>query len=490
MMVPRSYQFRSSKPAYPSGTNEKDGVATAVKERSPKAPKKNDKTSGTGKPAWLSSPMAATPSKPVVIPTRTRNTGTRTTKESPAKSRRISKTGRCHDPDSVPSSVAALLAMTSVPEPKPQPQDSTMSGSRYASKLGRRQEPGDGHLGCSISTSSPQSWGVLLSPPDEFESEYGSVGSNTTVGAESFVRSLSTESMPSLDEDCESSTSPSSSIPSTPGWSIRSHNGYERRPKELSSPKTEDCVLDHPLLPVFPIDELTSDDDVEPPLTRRNILSTSTSTLKSNLSASIALIRSAARSFTNFTAPAISRDEYLTRSLLSTINPPFTDERRPPPSHDPPDPALRRYLNPINLSPSELHIHHDHPQSAPNYDRCTASVQLQSYKRVPRPFDKASAPPIFASSKETTEAAIVGAAEEPFSIPGPKQREPRENSDFLRVIVLEMNMRRSGQLGDGAPGKARMSLPARLPSKKEGESIESGMAKEGVPRRWVAVDAY
>ena len=84
----------------------------------------------------------------------------------------------------------------------------------------------------------------------------------------------------------------------------------------------------------------------------------------------------------------------------------------------------------------------------------------------------------------------MGAAEEPFSIPGPKQREPRENSDFLRVIVLEMNMRRSGQLGDGAPGKARMSLPARLPSKKEGESIESGMAKEGVPRRWVAVDAY
>ena len=84
----------------------------------------------------------------------------------------------------------------------------------------------------------------------------------------------------------------------------------------------------------------------------------------------------------------------------------------------------------------------------------------------------------------------MAAAEEPFSTPGPRQREPRENSDFLRVIVLEMNMRRNGQLGDAVPGKARMSLPARLPSKKEGEMVESSMAKERVPRRWVAVGAY
>lgn len=486
MMVPRSYQYQSSKPAYSPNPSEKDAVAISARESSSKAPKKNDKASGAGKPAWLSSPMTATPSKPVVIPTRTRDSGTRKTKASPARSRRTSKIGGCHDPDSVPSSVAALLAMTSVPEPKPLPRDLKSRGSRYASKLMRSQEPDDGRLGSSISASSPQSWDVLLSPPDELDSAYGSFGSNTTVGAESFVRSLSTESMPSLDEDCGSSTSPSNSIPSTFGWSFKSHNGNERRSKELSSPKTEDCVLDHPLLPLFPIDEPTTDDDPEPPLTRRNLLSTSTSTLKSNLSASIALIRSAARSFTKFTAPAVSRDEYLTRSLFSTINPPFTDERRPPPSHDPPDPALRRYLNPINVSPSELHMHHDHPQSASDRDRCTASVQLQSYKRVRRPFDKASAPPIFASSIETAEAAIAAAAEEPL---GPRQREPRENSDFLRVIVLEMNMRRSGQLGEGVPGKARMSLPARLPSKKECESVESNVAKEGVPTRWVAIGA-
>lgn len=42
-----------------------------------------------------------------------------------------------------------------------------------------------------------------------------------------------------------------------------------------------------------------------------------------------------------------------------------------------------------------------------------------------------------------------------------KQREQRENSDFLRVVVLEMNMRRSGKLDVACQGRARYSLPAR-----------------------------
>ena len=226
-------------------------------------------------------------------------------------------------------------------------------------------------------------------------------------------------------------------------------------------------------------------------MSSRQGFSRSKSALKSNLSASIALIRSAARSFSNFTAPTVSRDEYLTRSLLS-MTPHFTDERRPLPTQGPPDPALRRYLNPINVSPSELHNHHDHLQSRSDGDRCTTSIQLQSYKRVPRPSNKASAPPIFISSTDEADVAIAAAAEEPFCTPSPRQREPRENSDFLRVIVLEMNMRRNGQLGDGAPGKARMSLPARQADKIEENEDESKSAtiEKGVPRRWVAIQAY
>lgn len=486
-MVPRAYQYQSQKPLH-ANINEKNGTAIAVREQSPAPSKRKDKPSGNGKPAWLSASTTSSPSRPVVIPTRTRNGGARKTREAMVKTRKLLEDENGHDRDSVPSSVAALLAMTSVPELKCHSKGLKGPRSRYAPRIKRREDTNHGPQGYAMSSSSPQSWDMLLSPPDEPDLEHSSFASDTTLDVSSFVRTLSTDSIPSLDEDSGSLTSPSISIPSTPELSMRARNGHERRIKELSLSKPEDCVLDHPLLPLSSADEPASEDDAEVLVTKDRGFSRSTSALKSNLSASIARIRSAARSFTNFTAPAISRDEYLTRSLLS-ISPPFTDERRPIPTPDPPDPALRRYLNPTNFSPCELHIHHDHPRSPPNRDRCTASIQLQSYKRVPRPFDKASAPPIFASSKEKADAAMVAAAEEPFITPYPRQREPRDNSDFLRVIVLEMNMRRSGLLGDGVPGKARIALPARQPCKKA--EVEEVEAVEGrVPRRWVAVGAY
>jgi hypothetical protein len=42
-----------------------------------------------------------------------------------------------------------------------------------------------------------------------------------------------------------------------------------------------------------------------------------------------------------------------------------------------------------------------------------------------------------------------------------KQREPRENPDFLRVLVGEMNMRRAGKFEADAAGKARMWIEGR-----------------------------
>lgn len=51
------------------------------------------------------------------------------------------------------------------------------------------------------------------------------------------------------------------------------------------------------------------------------------------------------------------------------------------------------------------------------------------------------------------------------SSPAARPREVRENGDFLRVIVLEMNMRRRGKLSDTAHGKAKLILPPRQPCK-------------------------
>lgn len=490
-MVPRSYLYQSSRPTSTSGGSEKGAVAVAVRERSSKIPNKNDRTHGNGKPAWLSSAPAPIPSRPVVIPTHTRVGGRRRTKESLTKVRRASEEDVCHDPDSVPSSVAALFAMTSLPESRCQLQAINGHKSRPTSRIQRKADASHRSPRNPISTASPQSWDLLLSSPDDLDAEYSSFGSDTTLDAGSFVRSLSTDSMPSLDDDCGSLTSPPTSVPSTPGMSVRSRSGYERQGKE-QSPKVENCILDHPLLAPRTADESDSDNDnnTEIPVNSHRGLLRPTSALKSNLSASFSLLRSAARSFSNFTTPAISRDEYLTRSLLP-ISPPFTDERRPLPTKTPPGPALRRYLNPINVSPSELHTHQDHLKAPSDRDRCTASIQLQSYNRGPRLSDKASAPPVFVSSKEKPDGAIVAAAEGPFSSPSPRQREPRENSDFLRVIVLEMNMRRKGQLGDGVPGKARMSLPARQAGKREGtEDVPGAAVEREVPRRWIAVRAY
>ena len=59
----------------------------------------------------------------------------------------------------------------------------------------------------------------------------------------------------------------------------------------------------------------------------------------------------------------------------------------------------------------------------------------------------------------------------------------RENSDFIRVAVLEMLMRRNGKLADNVPGRARWALPPR--QGRKGEYVVT----DGVPARWIGVSA-
>ena len=438
-----------------------------------KRTQRKEVSKGPVKPSMMLQASPATPSAPVVIPTRTQNGGQRRSKDPVP---RISFTPdgdeTPHDPQSIPSSVAALLAMTSLPE------------SRYERHQHRRRITHQGASGFArdkrisgarhaMSTSSPRSWGVLQSPPNELDPEDMSVDSDTTTGPLSSVRSLSSESMPSLDTDAESTFSASN--PSTPGISIRTRSS-EKKQKTPSSSIAEDCVLDHPLL-LLPVsidpDPYSTPTDAD--LLTPEITLPPKSSFKSNLTASLRLLKSAARSFSNFTAP-VQRDDYLARSLLS-ISPQFTDERRPLPSIEIPDPALRRYLNPITVSPAELHIYRDH--SIPN--SCTASIQLQTYKRAVNPSKKSSSPPVFVSNPLSREADQCFSSNSSTT----RQREPRENSDFLRIIVLEMNMRKVGKLSETSPGRARLWLPARQVVKAtEAEGEESG-----TPRRWVALAA-
>jgi hypothetical protein len=58
----------------------------------------------------------------------------------------------------------------------------------------------------------------------------------------------------------------------------------------------------------------------------------------------------------------------------------------------------------------------------------------------------------------------------------------RENSDFIRIAVLEMAMRRKGKLDDQRPGRARWALP---PRKAVTRAYKVG--SDGVPVRWLPV---
>lgn len=61
-----------------------------------------------------------------------------------------------------------------------------------------------------------------------------------------------------------------------------------------------------------------------------------------------------------------------------------------------------------------------------------------------------------------------------------RQREARENPDFIRIAVMEMAMRKRGKLDDQRPGRARWTLP---PRKAAGRAYVVGA--DGVPARWV-----
>ena len=66
--------------------------------------------------------------------------------------------------------------------------------------------------------------------------------------------------------------------------------------------------------------------------------------------------------------------------------------------------------------------------------------------------------------------------------PAVRPREQRANSDFIRVAVLEMAMRRAGKLGDRCSGRARLALP---PRKCSAQPYRVGA--DGVPARWIPI---
>ncbi|QSZ37217.1 hypothetical protein DSL72_009311 [Monilinia vaccinii-corymbosi] len=425
-------------------------------------------------------------SSPVVIPTRGHHDGfgfdpRKDRRQSTKRHSSTRSSRRSHDvysPDAVPPSVAALLAITTIPPPKSKKSVRRRGTSRQrltVDAILRHTAVSEKELSVTFGMSPME---LLLSPPEEIDST--DCCSESGPGSVLSSRTTSSDSAPSLDDGSlsDASTTPGSII--TP-----SSRGRRSLPTRRYQPTfSGECTLhDHPLSDVdveeldFRVFQITSDltkdqqpvTGVETP--RRK------SAFKSNLTASLRALKSAAKSFSSLTTPMITPDDFLTRSIMS-IDPkvPFTDERMPPLLLDTPTPALRRYLNPTTNAPIDAHVPASLSQtmSAP---QCTASIQMQTYKVSKSP--KGSSPTgLHRRRQGNSEQAFAEVASGPVA----RQRDMRENSDFIRIAVMEMAMRKNGKLDDRKPGRAKWALPPRQAPSKPYE-----IGDDGVPLRWTAL---
>ncbi|KAL8683760.1 MAG: hypothetical protein Q9186_000246 [Xanthomendoza sp. 1 TL-2023] len=483
-MNPRAYSLSSSPSQYLQRKS-RNGASTPAERPGtrPVESKPMTKRSTTTRPAKTIAISPATPSKPVIIPTRPK-TDRRHGKPFSRSEKMEEETRISLDLRAASSSDTALFAI-----PASQHSRHKFGGVRqYQKSRPIHIEPALAGDSEPSSASNPHSWKTLLSPPQEMDED------EDTLGHLSSFRSLSSESMPSLDTDTESAYT--SSSPSTPGLSASGRGLRERRLKSMSSSVPEDCKSNHPLLIVQPDVEQAAESSAAEFEAKEILLPSSTRpSFRSNLTTSLRRLKTAAKtlaslSTTTAASPPPSQNELPSRATLSR-NSQFADERRPLPWSEPPDPALRRYLNPITVSsPAEFYTHRDRePTPHGDSSSCTASIQMQPYRPGARKSEKASAPPVFlVASSSTSNTGKQQPSSSVVSHPttSSRHREPRENSDFLRVIVLEMNMRKTGKLSDAAPGRARLWLPAR----QVGRSCDDDdVDVDEIPRRWMPVNA-
>ncbi|KAA8652545.1 hypothetical protein EYZ11_002573 [Aspergillus tanneri] len=481
MMVPRAFLFTSVPSPIPS---RKPGKRNQPSKSTRDFVAVQD-ISGLDLPDKEASEIIQT-TRPVFIPPKRGRRGSTVHSDSGNNGPKVPKNSRTVRRPSI----ASILEATAIPVPR---RNWTIRESRKLPRGNHVQdfsrllmdgvESRESHL---LEGAGNTPLDILLSPPEG--SDKSVIGSDCDSETPSFSgRSMSLESTPSLDPGMESPDSTLSAL-LTPS-SHRSPS--ERRYRRWS--QCENCAFDHPLLETESPDPGEDGDDE--PTTPSSITPRSTaplsrsfprlgSTFKSNLTASLRAIKSAAQSVSTFATPSVQPDDFLTRSLF-TISPEMTDDRRPPPMEEPPSPALRRYLNPIIASPAEMYPYQDHPHESLDPRNCPVSVQMQTYRRSSKRGSRKSGFPLVCFEGREEQFLPF----DPEIPPITRQREPRENSDFLRMVVLEMNMRRSGKLRDDIPTRARVWLPPRKGNQNRFNPYDSyeDVEENSIPSRWVGV---
>jgi hypothetical protein len=523
MMVPRSFVHNPLALAQRrrSIISEKEPLST---------PRSIDSRSRSPSPSALSQPEIRykSSSDPVKIPNRnTRRTSTQPERPGPT-TLQIPKSVATSSPQNGPQkkeSAQDILSSTTIPirkKPRRRPAQRLPNCDYVAdfSKLLRDdvQTQSEGNL--SGSWTNPHFEG-LFGNIDGFMEDQMIVGSEGVDASILSTRSISSESMPSLASPDDFS---SNDMPSVSPATIRSPSDHRLR--QVAS--SEDCSNQHPLL--------SQDDDHQfsgastpelllssPPKPRRRDISEQKPyrSFKSSLTASLKALKSAAQTVSNIatTPPLLQPDEFLGASIFD-FKPELTDDRRPPPSAEPPSAAMRRYLNPratmADDSPAQLHFWLDEKptlNSGPTTDRKpkfkvkkrnqaagSSSSKLKSSRNrtsqlplnvqlatcIPSTIRTAhaSSPPTWlepdgtpSNKHRAAQTLTDGTSDLPISEGQPRPREPRENRDFLRIYVCELNMRKSGKLADEAQGHAKLWLPPATEENKDkkdkqGEKVE------------------
>ena len=483
-MVPRSFMYGSSPPR-DSHFDEKGGRRPVRKSASPRI----EITSALRptSPARTTTEPVRIPTQPVTArapaPERTKSAQpqslpTRNSRASGVMTRKAS----AHDPNALPPAIAALLAVTDIPRPKKNQFRRRPDGQRRISidELVNDWKK-DESLNGSLSSSPALS--VLLEDTDDNEDQCATAKNSVTNESYLHTRSASAESVPSLEDDDRSILS-SGSLPTPESLRSRRSMSNLKKEKARSLPKSEECDFDHPLVPPLMRDEDPDDGLIlSPPSGGRTSTSKPKLSFKSNLTTSIqALKKAAISSISSFTLNSASTPaQRSTSSLLSDdmlwshpyLFPRFSPEVRPA-IEGTPSKAQRRYLNPMPLTfeeqeaPFQVALHA--PFLAERVEGA-ATIPMQTYARGRRKVNAKRSGP---DPQSEAGRALSGGPS------GVRQREVRENSDFLRVVVLEMNMRREGKL---ETGRAKIWLPPR--------QVSPSSEREGrVPRRWVGVSAY
>ncbi|KAH7140675.1 hypothetical protein EDB81DRAFT_61718 [Dactylonectria macrodidyma] len=428
-----------------------------------------------------------TPTSPVKIPTTNGNRPVAHPQKRHSSQRRRPRDS--FSPECISPSLVALLAVTDIPRPRQlQRRRRRTAKSMTVDEVMDCQHGSEKDLGWSLSRSPLD---MLLSPPQDAMDDDDSV-SDCNLGSAMSTRTYSMDSIPSLDESFTSDGLSSFDTPRTPSpLSRRSRSSPMRKSLEpilsppgsvdehpLASGKFEDEEFDFNIPSTQPEETATKSQFLQPFKPLRSVF-------KSNLTASLRALKSAAKSFSAINFPSIPSDDFLTRSIL-TIDPnvPYTDERRPPVLEEIPSEALRRYLNPTTNARIES------PSKTFRTGTFAASIQMRTYKiQRNRSTPPSSRNPYPSTSLQTSPAPQQPQPQAPTHTapafpPGMRQREMRENPDFIRIAVMEMAMRKRGKLDDQRPGRARWALPPRKMTSKPYE-----VASDGVPVRWIPISS-